>query len=146
MAGACSTIPLKAARIARDDVNTKLAEGLDPSAVRKQEREQRAAIEERTFAALVDDYLDKKERDGIKQSGSGMVLPEFWSPSRSVSTLLSLCGWMAILIAQPVAVGSTMRGPRKHCNGASVFGDHFLGDVLCTTYSSNRAPAFSRSS
>lgn len=64
--GAYPDVPLKAARIARDEAKAKLAEGADPSAVRKQERAEKAAIEEHTFAALAEAYLEKKERDGIK--------------------------------------------------------------------------------
>ncbi len=64
--GAYPDVPLRAARMARDDAKSKLAASVDPSVIRKLERAEKEATEERTFAALATAYLEKKKRDGIK--------------------------------------------------------------------------------
>jgi len=63
--GAYPDTPLATARSKRQDANTLLAEGIDPIAKAKTEREQQRAISEHTFGKIADELLSKGEKDGL---------------------------------------------------------------------------------
>lgn len=66
--GAYPEVSLARARKARDAAREKLAEGRNPAAERRAERERALEEQERTFRRLADAYLAKLEKEGRAQS------------------------------------------------------------------------------
>lgn len=58
---------LKLARDKRDDARKQLAEGIDPGAARKQEKQERRAAQGNTFEIVAREWMEKK---GAKWSAS----------------------------------------------------------------------------
>ena len=66
--GAYPDLSLAKARKEREAAREVIADGEDPGAVRKAERERRLHERDRTFARLAEEYLKKQEREGRAQS------------------------------------------------------------------------------
>lgn len=66
--GAYPTVGLAKARGARDDARALLADGVDPSAHKRDARREAALVAANTFAVLADEYLDKMRREGKAKS------------------------------------------------------------------------------
>jgi integrase len=63
--GAYPAVSLAQARIARDAARADLAAGRDPGAVRAEERRRAKERSGNTFAAVADDFLQKKRKEGL---------------------------------------------------------------------------------
>lgn len=61
-------VSLVKARKAREEARELIAEGLDPAEQRREARERELQTRERTFQRLVDDFLQKQEREGRAES------------------------------------------------------------------------------
>jgi len=62
--GVYPAIGLKEARAAREQAKRQLANGVDPSEAKKQAKIEKANAAENTFAAIADELVDKKRREG----------------------------------------------------------------------------------
>jgi hypothetical protein len=62
--GVYPTVGLKQARAAREQAKRLVANGVDPSEAKKQAKIEKANAAENTFAAIADELVDKKRREG----------------------------------------------------------------------------------
>lgn len=61
-------VSLVKARKAREEARELIADGLDPAEERREAREKQLQERERTFSRLVDDFMQKQEREGRAES------------------------------------------------------------------------------
>ena len=71
--GVYPSVGLKDAREARESAKRFLADGQDPAFARKQAKAAKVAASANTFAALTDEYLTKKRREGKAETTLGKL-------------------------------------------------------------------------
>jgi hypothetical protein len=71
--GAYPVITLADARTARDDAKRVLANGDDPSTVKRQRKAAKAEAQATTFALMADELLAKKKREGVAAATAGKL-------------------------------------------------------------------------
>ena len=124
--GVYPSVGLKDAREARESAKRFLADGQDPAFARKQAKAAKVAASANTFAALTDEYLTKKRREGKAETTLGKLewllgLAMGEMGARPISEITS---------PEVLARAAAHRGARATGNSGQAAGEHRRGVSL----------------